>query len=201
MCEVLSIFEIFCIIDFNFCFGIRKGDNFFLIKFWIVDCKLFKLFFNIFVLFICWIKRDDILVMVCFIWINLVLIVVVMLLIILVFNWIFLSKLVVWLLIMDMKEDRCVLYCCIVSVNLVVRVLRVLICWVNNWIFFIVVVLNRFFDRELIKGKNVFGDFFEDFVGKLVWGIKDLIVFIIFLIWFWVLICRVWKILIKLFYL
>lgn len=153
----------------NMCFEIKKGEMFFFKRFWIVFFNLFNFDFSVVVLWIWVIKIFDILVKEWYNLKNLLLNVVV------IFNMkfelflIFFIKFLILLLVKEMNDDKWVLCCFKVLVIFLVLVFKVFMWFVNILILFMVVVLNIFFDRDLIKGNNVLVCFFFKFGFEGLW--------------------------------
>lgn len=101
-----------------------------------------------------------------------------------------------WLFVSEMKEERCVLCCCKVIVNFLVLWFKVLIWFVKILILFMVVVLNMFFDNELIKGNKDFDWCW--LLVILVWGIMLWMDLIVLLKFKRVCLCKLWMKLVRL---
>lgn len=105
----------------------------------------------------------------------------------------FFIKLVVCWFIIFMKEEIWVVCWWRVLIMLFEILVRELIWLVKILILFIVVVLNKLLNKELINGKSDLVIWFDFFMFlKVVWGIRVWIDFIVWFIWIMVFICKEW---------
>lgn len=172
-------------------FEIKKGDNLFLIRVWIVEINLFILFLYIVILLIWFNKILEIFIKDDF---NLLILVnfVVKSEIVKVLFLILFFKLFIRELVNFMKEDKWSLCCINKFVIWLVCFVNILMWDVSMFISFIVVVLKKFFDNEFINGNSVFVCFLCGILLRFIFGSNIWIDFMVLLKWVVVCICRLW---------
>lgn len=150
----------------------KKGDNLFFINLWMLILMCFNVRFKVVVVFVCFkincFKRVNLFFIEFIEWWSRLVRVIVLL-------WFFLIVFMIllnWVLIVEMKEDKCFFWIVIVLVILILLWLRSCIWCCKVLILFEVVVLKRDLEIWLIKLNIVCLDL-EELMNWFWWGIWD----------------------------